>query len=168
CPLLRDLTAINCNFTALPPNFGDRLQHLEVLDLYGNELTSLPPSFAKLAKLRQLDLRNNPLQEPPREVANRGFDAIKSYFEELEKGERTSKLLKVVLVGDAEAGKTSLRNALEGSPNPRQAEEDRTVHVEIKQIPLYPDSDSAALATLCNALPADSSDADLAINVYDC
>ena len=144
CPLLNYLNALFCSFTALPDDIGDRLPNLEYLDLQNNKLTSLPQSIAKLTKLEELNLEQNPLQDPPYEIAVKGLDAIKAYFEELEKGFSISKLLKVNIIGDGMAGKTSLRNALAGRENPR--EKLRTIHAEMEEVPL---------------------NADLVLNIYD-
>ena len=42
--------------------------------------------------------------------------------------------LKVVLCGDAFAGKTSLQNALAGRANPRQHEDDRTLPLDLESL----------------------------------
>jgi len=60
------------------------------------------------------DIENSPLQEPPEAIASRGLEAMESYFQEIERGSQKSRKLKVVLVGDGEAGKTSLRQVMEG------------------------------------------------------
>ena len=57
CRVLRELRVANCKFFSLPDDFGDRLQNLETLSFGNNNLTWLPRSFAKLTKLRILDLR---------------------------------------------------------------------------------------------------------------
>lgn len=146
CPSLVMLFASNCRFMSLPDDIGDRLPKLESLEVSCNELTSLPRSIVKLKQLR-LYADQNPLQSPPIEIAERGIDAISRYFEELDKGSNISKLLKVVLVGDAEAGKTSIRNALAGRPKPRPAQDERTIHIDIEKISLEDHLD---------------------INIYDC
>jgi Leucine-rich repeat (LRR) protein len=107
------------------------------LDLAGCELTALPRSICTLEHLRRLDVDNNPLQKPPLEIAQQGIEAIARYFEEIERtGATTSRQLKVVLVGDGEAGKTSLRNAIAGRAEPRQAEADRTILLDLELVEL--------------------------------
>ena len=134
CPKLTKLVASGCSLTALPTDIGDRLRNLENLDLTDNMLTSLPRSIIKLTKLKRLSLYGNPLQTPPWEIAEKGLDAIRTYFEELDKGESISSLLKVLIIGDGYAGKTTLRNAFSGRSNPHEI--DRTIHADIEQVPL--------------------------------
>jgi len=82
---------------------------------------------------------NNPLQLPPSAVADRGLDAIRAYFKDLEAGTAITRTCMLVLLGDAEMGKTSLLNGLlnDCAPNPALAgPEGRTIHVEIKPLSL--------------------------------
>lgn len=144
---LKTLDARGIHLLTLPVGIGDQLPHLEYLDVSYNKLTTLPRSIVKLKKLKHLNVYDNPLQSPPLEIASRGLSAVTRYFEELAKGSSVSKLLKVVLVGDGEAGKTSLRNALARRPHPRQAEPDRTIHLDIEKVQI---------------------DDSLDINIYDC
>lgn len=147
CSFLKTLDSRGIHLLNLPVGIGEQLPHLEYLDVSYNKLTALPRSIVKLQKLAHLNVYDNPLQSPPLEIANRGLGAVKRYFEELAKGSSVSKLLKVVLVGDGEAGKTSLRNALARRPHPRQAELDRTIHLDIEKVQI---------------------DENLDINMYDC
>ena len=81
----------------------------------------------------------NPLQLPPRAVAERSLDAIRAYFRDLEAGTAIARTCMLVLLGDAEMGKTSLLNGLlnDCAPNPAPAGPDgRTIHVAIKPLSL--------------------------------
>ena len=74
----------------------------------------------------------DPLQLPPSAVAARGLDAIRAYFKDLEAGTAIARTCMLVLLGDAEMGKTSLLNGLlnDCTPNPAPAGPDgRTIHV---------------------------------------
>jgi internalin A len=44
----------------LPPEIGE-LANLELLEMFGNQLTSLPPEFSRLPQLKMLYLDGNPL-----------------------------------------------------------------------------------------------------------
>ena len=76
---------------------------------------------------------------PPSAVADRGLDAIRAYFQDLEAGTAIARTCMLVLLGDAEMGKTSLLNGLlnDCTPDPAPAGLDgRTIHLEIKRLPL--------------------------------
>jgi small GTP-binding protein len=62
-----------------------------------------------------ISLRDNPLKSPPIEIVKQGKVAVINYFKSLE-GSRTVKLneVKVLLVGEGMAGKTSLLKQLQG------------------------------------------------------
>ncbi|KAJ8602658.1 hypothetical protein CTAYLR_004102 [Chrysophaeum taylorii] len=135
CSNLMVLFAKKCEFTSLPVDTGDRLPELQTLSLSENNLTALPRSIVKLTKLLRLDLHRNPLKSPPLKVAEQGLEAIARYFTELDlAGAAVSMELMVVLVGDGGAGKTSLRNAIVGRANPRQAPDDRTLYLDLEKV----------------------------------
>ncbi|KAJ8613592.1 hypothetical protein CTAYLR_006125 [Chrysophaeum taylorii] len=146
CTSLKTIDAQSCNVTALPVEIGDLLPNLEGLIINKNKLYELPHSIVKLEKLHKLEVHDNPLEEPPLEIAERGLQHIAWYFEELNKDnpgkENESKLIKAVFIGDGLEGKTSMRNALARRPNPRQAEEFRTPHLEIERTPVGGDVDA--------------------------
>ncbi len=124
------------HITDLPPEIG-QLTKLTKLYLVGNQLTSLPPEICQLTKLTKLYLGGNPLTSPPLEIAKKGIEAIRRYFDALQHGTQitcgdqspcinihtnvTVKVadqplneVKVLLVGDGAAGKTSLVKRLLG------------------------------------------------------
>jgi len=68
----------------------------------------------ELKNLTKLDLSGNPLKSLPPEIAERGIKAIRSYFKSLEVEKRALNEVKVLLVGDGGAGKTSLVKQLLG------------------------------------------------------
>ncbi|XP_019614111.1 PREDICTED: malignant fibrous histiocytoma-amplified sequence 1 homolog [Branchiostoma belcheri] len=122
-----------CKLRTLPPEVG-RLTQLERLDLSRNQLQTLPAKFAQLSSLRDLDVSDNPLIKPPVEVCRQGIAAIKQYFDEVERSEeKTSAHLKVVVLGEKMAGKTSLVQTLDRGKSTLTEEEDRTHCVEITQ-----------------------------------
>ena len=119
---LKNLTTLNISgnqLTSLPPEISE-LKNLTQLDISGNQLTSLPPEILKLSleiKLEKETKRNkylsaillggNPLENPPLEIVKKGREAILNYF--MSEGEKKPlNEVKVLLVGDGGAGKTSL------------------------------------------------------------
>ena len=92
------------------PNSLERLTSLKSLNLRSNRLLELPEYLSNLANLKHLDLRdNNELIKPPYEVAFQGIEAVKYYFWQLKKeGADYIYEAKLLIVGEAGAGKTTL------------------------------------------------------------
>jgi small GTP-binding protein len=90
------------------------LTNLKWLLLDNNKIKHLPAEIVQLeiewtwGGLGGLSLADNPLEHPPVEIAKKGREAVRKYFEELEKAEKPLNEVKVLLVGEGAAGKTSL------------------------------------------------------------
>ena len=97
--------------TQLPPEII-QLPNLNDLDIRRNKLTELPPQLFYLPKLETLELNDNPLVSPPPEIAEKGLEAIRTYFADLKGETQLVNEVKIILVGDGAAGKTSLVNRL--------------------------------------------------------
>ncbi|WPD22899.1 MAG: COR domain-containing protein [Candidatus Electrothrix scaldis] len=136
---LTNLEVLNLSgnkLTTLPPELFE-LTSLILLNLSGNQLTSLPPEILGLTNLTLLDLSNNllktlpqeitqltrleklylkgcPLTSPPAETAQQGIEAVRSYFVSLKEDVQPLNEVKVILIGDGAAGKTSLVKRLFG------------------------------------------------------
>ncbi|CAN0471898.1 unnamed protein product, partial [Laminaria digitata] len=94
---------------------------------------------------KALRLNGNPWIMPPEAVVDEGLSAVETYLkavrtaEEAGVGIKTMQLLKVVLVGSSQAGKTSLMNSIvdgeakatEGTP-----EEVSTIGIQLQRHPL--------------------------------
>ena len=63
------------------------MTNLSGLYLSWHQLTSLPESITRLTNLSELDLYENPLEDPPIEIAEQGLDAIREYFRQKQAGE---------------------------------------------------------------------------------
>ncbi|XP_061346051.1 plant intracellular Ras-group-related LRR protein 4-like isoform X1 [Gastrolobium bilobum] len=73
---------------SLPRSIGN-LEMLEELDISNNQIRVLPDSFRMLTRLRVLRVQENPLEVPPRHIAEKGAQAVVQYMSELvEKGEK--------------------------------------------------------------------------------
>ena len=107
---LRYLTWLNLSGNQLNslPSAISKLTNLTWLDLSGNQLNSLPLEICKLPNLETLRLGDNPLCCPPLEICNKGIEAMRQYFAELNSGTQLLNEVKILMVGDGEAGKTSL------------------------------------------------------------
>ncbi|MDT9342119.1 ADP-ribosylation factor-like protein, partial [Trichodesmium erythraeum 21-75] len=98
-----------------------------------NQLTSLPESITKLSNLTWLYLENNPLKNPPIEIATREIEEIRNYFQqEREKGIDYIYEAKLLIVGEGGAGKTTLANKILDQ-NYQLKDEDTTKGIEVHQ-----------------------------------
>ena len=109
--------SLNSNqLTTLPDSFS-HLSNLSWLSLNSNQLTTLPDSFSHLSTSTTLDLWKNPLERPPIEVAKKGIKAIRQYFRQLkEEGTDYIYEAKLLIIGEAGAGKTTLAKKIK-DPN---------------------------------------------------
>ncbi|KAK9285667.1 hypothetical protein L1049_024866 [Liquidambar formosana] len=67
---------------SLPRSIGN-LEMLEELDISNNQIRILPDSFRMLTRLRVLRVEENPLEVPPRHIAEMGAQAVVQYMAEL-------------------------------------------------------------------------------------
>ncbi|WP_353570313.1 COR domain-containing protein [Candidatus Albibeggiatoa sp. nov. BB20] len=94
------------------PNTLGELQNLSILQLWKNNIKGLPSSIGNLKKLKELHISNTPLQKLlPIEIKTQNTKAIIDYFNSLQQ-ERPLNEIKILLVGDGGAGKTSLLKQL--------------------------------------------------------
>ncbi|WP_143288141.1 COR domain-containing protein, partial [Calothrix rhizosoleniae] len=132
---LQNLTTLYLSGNKLTsfPNTISQLQKLTSLDLSFNELTNVPDAIIQLQKLTSLDLQDNPIETPPPEVVNKGIQAIRKYFRQTQT-EGTDYLYeaKLLIVGEAGAGKTTLAKKIEDE-NYQLQEEDSTKGIEVIQ-----------------------------------
>jgi small GTP-binding protein len=90
------------------------LTNLKRLDLDNNKIKHLPAEIVQFeidwdwGEYSGLSLKGNPLEHPPVEIVKQGREAVRKYFEELEKAEKPLNEVKVLLVGEGASGKTSL------------------------------------------------------------
>jgi len=128
---LQTLDLRSNQLTEFPPEIAE-LKNLQKLDLRSNQLTEFPPEIAELnmeigweysSPFNRIFLEGNPLKSPPIEIVKQGKEAVRAYFESLEGERRPLNEVKVLLVGDGSAGKTSLVKRLLGKefdPNESQ------------------------------------------------
>jgi small GTP-binding protein len=100
-------------------SFLQGLKKLKTLDLRRNKIKELPEAFVHMDMEIDVEsgvssegcitLYGNPLETPPIEIITKGREAINTYLRDLKKGlEYPLNEVKVLLVGDGGAGKTSL------------------------------------------------------------
>ncbi|XP_035697810.1 uncharacterized protein LOC118430883 [Branchiostoma floridae] len=130
---VKHLHLSHCKLNTIPPELWTLTQQ-EWLDLSDNQLQTLSAEVGQLTNLSHLYVSKNPLIKPPPEVCSQGITAIRQYYDELERSEeKVSARLKVVVLGDTMAGKTSLVQTLQRGESTLTKEEDRTHCVEITQ-----------------------------------
>lgn len=97
------------------PDHLAQLNNLATLDLCNNQIRQIEPLTA-LPQLKDLALDQNPIEGVPLEIAlSRDINQIIAYFTALKKdGKRKFAEVKLILIGNSTAGKTSLSKVLRG------------------------------------------------------
>ena len=126
----------NNNISEIPDAVSD-LTNLQSLGLSSNNISVLPQSITKLTKISSssiymgFTLYGNPISNPPMEIVNKGMNAIREYFQQLEaEGGEYIYEAKLLIIGEGGAGKTSLANKII-NPNYQLCEEDSTKGIEV-------------------------------------
>ena len=132
---LNALAIANLHLKIIPEWLGE-LTKLERLYLNENDFTNLPSSLAQLEHLRELNLKNNPLNpalQSAYKACSRGnYEPLWAYLRSLETNAEPLYEAKLVLVGEGNVGKTTLLKALKGKAGEAPQEHEPTTHgVEI-------------------------------------
>jgi GTPase SAR1 family protein len=121
---------------ALPESIA-KLQNLTELNLRHNQLIDVPESITKLQNLKILRLEGNPIETPPPEVVfDRGgytnLEGIKNYFRQLQSAEKDYLYeAKLLIVGEAGAGKTTLAKKIEDRDYVLKEDEPTTEGIDV-------------------------------------
>lgn len=121
------------------PDFIFALRQLSCLDLRGNQIREISPRILVLDKLKDLCLEGNPIKTPPPEVVNKGAGAVMSYFRQLEaEGIDYLHEAKLLIVGEAGAGKTTLSKKIVNPGYQLSSDEKTTEGIDVMrwQFPL--------------------------------
>ncbi len=108
---LVNLTSINLRnnlFEEIPIELRE-LNKLFFVSFSSNQINVVPEWFFKIPSVI---IDDNPITDPPIEIYSRGHQAIANYFKEREKGTENLYEAKLLIVGEAGAGKTSLMNKI--------------------------------------------------------
>ncbi|CAB3981647.1 malignant fibrous histiocytoma-amplified sequence 1 homolog [Paramuricea clavata] len=131
--------------TKIPESIG-KLKELRYLNLHENMLSCLPESVTSLEQIETLLVDHNPLQVPPVHVCNQGIQSVRNYFEAMKNTKNIhAKRLKVLVLGESMAGKTSLVKALMTGESTQIDEDDRTFGVVFYHWKPEPDVDELEL-----------------------
>ena len=137
---LRSLELNNNNISDI--SVIETLKNLTSIDLSNNNINEIKPLLHILRKGIPLKLDNasqciiigeNPLQNPPIEIAKEGNEAVLNYFAEKEKHGTTALYeAKMLIIGEGGAGKTSLaRRLISGEEAILPAEKETTKGIDI-------------------------------------
>ena len=111
--LLSVLTLDRNKLTMLPDTFA-RLTQLRELSLVRNDLAVLPHTIDQLVGLTKLDLNENLLPQAPQEIATIQ-DELTFYAQCAKRGMVFSRCARLIVVGEALSGKSSLVQALKAT-----------------------------------------------------
>jgi len=122
----------NNQLTSIPAELGN-LTNMKLLYLNNNQLKSVPVELGRLTKLDELGLNGNKdLTSPPLEVVVRGVDEIKNYlFQLLEEGRDYVYEAKLLIVGEAGAGKTSLTRKIKNADYKLREDQGSTLGIDV-------------------------------------
>jgi Leucine-rich repeat (LRR) protein len=138
---LRGLQKINLSgcksLEELPPGIGG-LTALREIDLsYCSSLKELPAELGVLTQLQEIKLAGcYALQTPPPHVVRQNTGAVLEFLRDLAQGDAPCHLIKVVLLGNQRAGKSSLADSLVLGRPVTRADRDRTVGIEVRRWPV--------------------------------
>ncbi len=110
------------------------LKNLESIYLKNNCIHEIPEEVSQLPKLKSIDLTDNPIKNPPIEIVNRGIKVIKNYFQEIKGESYELNEAKLILVGEAGAGKTTLSKLLINSQYQLDSNEKSTEGISINSL----------------------------------
>jgi len=130
-------------------SFFQVLRNLKKLDLRDNQIKELPEALlelgmeidvnSKTAWENKIYLYGNPLERPPVEIVKKGKKAVKAWFKSLEGEKRALNEVKVLLVGDGGAGKTSLVKKLLGEDFDPQESQTHGININHWEVKLKKD-----------------------------
>ena len=114
------------------------LENLKILDLSENQFTTIKLDANKINALQEVYLADNPLTAPPPEVVQQGSKAVLAWFASFKKDagatEQYLREIKIMLVGEGLAGKTSLLKRIKGLPFDKHENQTHGVNVETLEL----------------------------------
>jgi len=119
--------------TTIPESFAE-LTALEICILQNNQLTSVPNSLTKLKKLHRLEFDGNPLPDELFAALKRGIPSFFRYLRSTKNRKVYPRTVKLVLLGEPKAGKTTLVEALKGNMEPCDEKREETLGVNVVSI----------------------------------
>lgn len=131
---LKHLNFLNLSWnpiTRIPPSIFE-LESLETLNLHKCDVKEITKDILRLPRLRALGIDHNPIESPPAEVAQKGLDAIRDYWRQREDtGVDYLCEAKLIILGEAGAGKTSLARKIENPEYKLKKDEKTTEGIDV-------------------------------------
>ncbi|MEM8643194.1 MAG: COR domain-containing protein [Cyanobacteria bacterium P01_G01_bin.54] len=140
---LKGLTSLDLRRNGITDcSFLSELKGLTSLDLSGNRIKEIPQYLATGRLVVEVDeeyafdcinLYNNPIEDPPLEIVRQGNAAILNYYAQLAtQGTDHLYEAKMLIVGEGEAGKTTLAHKIPEPDCPLPHVDDRTRGISIQ------------------------------------
>ncbi|MCK6691573.1 MAG: TIR domain-containing protein [Thermoanaerobaculia bacterium] len=148
---LARIEALNLKDNRLGVFSAEGMSRLKWLDLSGNRLREFTPPAVNAGTLEHIWLYGNKsLNAPPPEIVQKGNEAVLNYFREQEKsGAVYVREVKLLILGEGGAGKTTLaRKLLKGREAAMPLETDSTHGIEINALPFQDKSGNTYTAHL--------------------
>ncbi|XP_069139582.1 leucine-rich repeat-containing protein 27-like isoform X2 [Argopecten irradians] len=124
------------NLLRLPSVYTGRHQHLRSLLLESNRLRSLPLELGLIKSLNGLNISNNPIEFPPKDVMEKGTTAILQFLREMLHAKSTGKMT------NGGSGDTGAENDSSSSSDDWQDEDDLRNYARRKHIGKMEDTKS--------------------------
>jgi len=133
-PLPRSLESLDVRwnpFKRIPASIFN-LSSLKDLGLRGCQIREIPENILGLHRLEDLDCGENPIESPPVEVAKEGLEAIRNYWRQrIDTGVDYLCEAKLIILGEAGAGKTSLARKIENPAYQLREREKSTEGIDV-------------------------------------
>lgn len=118
-------------FTELPEAVF-RIRNLKRLNIVSSNIKQIPAEILQLTKLEHLDVKGQSIEIPPPEIVKEGVEAIKNYWrQQQEVGIDYLCEAKLIIVGEAGAGKTTLAKKLQNPEYALQPQEQSTEGIDV-------------------------------------
>ncbi len=120
------------NITDISPL--NNLNGLNYISLWGNQISDISPIKTNFQKKDfSYEIEDNPLKFPPKEVVSLGEKAINEYFDHAEKGTSILKEAKLIIIGEAGAGKTTFAKRVQKADAPMPKPDETTLGIEVNK-----------------------------------
>lgn len=131
---------LNSNRFSEFPDVVFRMMNLDTIEISCSRwlreqegtIKEVPSAILDLQRLEKLDVRGQPIEVPPPEVVKQGVEAIKNYWrQQQEVGIDYLCEAKLIIVGEAGAGKSTLAKKLKDPKYKLQAQEPSTEGIDV-------------------------------------
>ncbi|XP_019639077.1 PREDICTED: malignant fibrous histiocytoma-amplified sequence 1 homolog [Branchiostoma belcheri] len=109
---------------------------LKKVDLSNNNIKEIPETIMDMPKDVKLELKGNPIIDPPLEVCQAGLETIQAFYEDLTTASSITQCLKTLFLGTYEAGKTSLVRVFQLDRSNLTKTGERTDGIEVAELHL--------------------------------